>query len=137
MKKINHYVVGFTMIAALMSVNTDVLAASDAQYHFLPTDTVVSNVKTTLESHGIDASTITIDSDTEGVVKLSGEVASKQQADIVARLAMHSEGVYAVLGDLRYDSQTDGNSNVSATVPSGIDPVMEHTPAEADTTQLN
>ncbi len=136
MKKINHYMAGFTLITALMMVNTDVLAANEAQYHFLPTDTVVNNVKTSLESHGIDSSNMNIDADTEGVVKLSGEVASKQQAEIVTRLAMHAEGVYAVLGDLRYDSQQMGSSEAPA-VPPGMDPVMDNVPAEESSTQLN
>lgn len=127
----------FTLMTALMGMNTSALAANEAQYHFLPTDTVVNNVKTSLESHGIDPSAINIDSDTEGVVKLSGEVASKQQAEIVTRLAMHSDGVYAVLGDLRYDSQTKQVSDTPAEVPAGIDPVMDSAPQETDSTQVN
>lgn len=136
MKKINHYVAGFTLMTALMSFNTDVLAANEAQYHFLPTDTVVNNVKTSLESHGIDPSNMNINADVEGVVRLSGEVTSKQQAEIVTRLAMHADGVYAVLGDLRYDSQPMGSSEAPV-VPPGMDPVMDSVSADETSTQLN
>lgn len=136
MKKSNQYLAGFSLIAALMVVNTDVLAANEAQYHFLPTDTVVNNIKTSLESHGIDPSSMHIDVDTEGVVKLSGEVASKQQADIVTRLTMHADGVYAVLGDLRYDTPALESSEAPA-VPAGMDPVMDSVPVEEEATLRN
>lgn len=136
MENSNQFMAGFSLIAALTVVNTDVMAANEAQYHYLPADTVVNNVKTSFERHGIDPTGMHIDADTEGVVKLSGEVASKQQADIVNRLAMHAEGVYAVLGDLRYDTPALESSEAPAVLP-GMDPVMDSVPLEEDATPRN
>jgi len=59
---------------------------------------------------------------------LSGEVASKQDVETVTQLAKQADGVYAVLGALRYSA----GEAVPAPVPAGLDPVMDSTPTDSE-----
>jgi len=133
MSKMNRYLAMSTIIAALAGGSTAISAAelvakSDPMYRFLPSDTVVDNVKNNLQTHGVDASSIQIDADAQGVVQLSGEVASKQDVETVTQLAKQADGVYAVLGALRYSA----GEAVPAPVPAGLDPVMDSTPTDSE-----
>ncbi|HSI46458.1 MAG TPA: BON domain-containing protein [Methylophilus sp.] len=124
MKNTKFYMTAGALISLLMS--TPVISApgntvpgSEPMYKFLPSDTVVENVKTSLQNHGIDTSALQVDSDAKGVVQLSGLVASKQDAEVATQIAKQSDGVYAVLGQWRYES---------AAVPVGSDAAMENAP---------
>lgn len=126
MNKMNRYLAMSTMIALLMGGSANALAAgvlakAEPMYNFLPSDTVVDNVKNTLQTNGVDVSNIQVDADAQGVVQLSGEVASKQDVETVTTLAKQADGVYAVLGALRYST----GEVVPAPVPAGLDPVMD------------
>lgn len=125
--KINHYLTMSSMLVAMLGASADVLANGEPMYHFLPSDTVIDNVKSNLQNHGVDVSVIQVDADAQGVVQLSGEVASKQDVEAVTQLAKSSEGVYAVLGSLRYGTAEP----VAAPVPEGLDPVLDSQPAAA------
>jgi hypothetical protein len=108
MKKTNFYLTTGLLMASLLGASAtataaDVVNRNEAMYKFLPSDTVVQNVKTNLQSHGIDVSTLRVDSDAKGVVQLSGLVGSKQDAEMATKIAQQSEGVYAVLGEWRYE----------------------------------
>lgn len=108
MKKTNTYLVNGVLVAILMCASASGLAAdlprSEPMYNFLPDDIVVQNVKTSLQNHGIDTSSLQIDADAKGVVKLSGLVGSQQDAETATHIAKEAEGVYAVLGQWRYES---------------------------------
>lgn len=91
------------LVSMLMSANVNAVPSAEPMYNFLPSDTVVQNVKTSLQSHGIDTSTLQVESDAKGVVQLSGLVASKQAAEVATQIAKQSDGVYAVLGQWRYE----------------------------------
>lgn len=86
------------------------LANEPSIYQFLPADTVVSHVKDSLQTHGVDLSTLQISADNQGVVNVSGNVASKLEAENISRWAMHSAGVYGVLGELRYVTPTSDSA---------------------------
>jgi hypothetical protein len=108
MKKTNFYLTTGLLMASLLGASAtataaDVVNRNEAMYKFLPSDTVVQNVKTSLQSHGIDTSTLQVDSDAKGVVQLSGLVGSKQDAEVATQIAKESDGVYAVLGQWRYE----------------------------------
>lgn len=132
MKKMN---LTSSVFAALLFVaSTHVMAAKgDPMYKFLPSDTLVDNVKNNLQSHGVDVSSIQVDADAQGVVQLSGEVASKRDVENITQLAKQADGVYAVLGALRYET----GEVVPAPVPEGLDPVMEAPAAGAETQQMD
>lgn len=119
MKNTKFYMTAGALISVLMSAPVNAVPASEPMYKFLPSDTVVENVKTSLQNHGIDTSALQVDSDAKGVVQLSGLVASKQDAEVATQIAKQSDGVYAVLGQWRYES---------APVPVGSDAAMEKTP---------
>lgn len=121
MMTMNRYLIHSALIAALLAASAPVMAKGEPMYHFLPSDTVVNNVKTSLQNQGIDISAVQVDADAEGVVQLRGEVSSKQDAEAVTKLAKQSEGVYAVLGSLRYET----GEVVAAPAPAGLDPMME------------
>lgn len=121
-----HYISGWALVAVLLGLSHQGMAANEAQYHFLPHDTVIDNVRADLQQHGIDPATIRIDADAQGVVKLTGEVDSKQQAEVATRIAMKSAGVYAVLGALRYDGQ-------SAALAQPVPASDQQVPAAVDT----
>jgi hypothetical protein len=98
--------------AALIGVSSLSFAAADSsvatpQYNFLPQDQVVDNVKANLQNHGISTDAIDIQADAQGVVKINGDVTSKTSAEKITRLAMHSDGVYAVLASLQYPDPTN------------------------------
>lgn len=136
MIKMNRYLAMSSMVAVLVGGSAAVSAAelvakNDAMYHFLPSDTVVDNVKNILQTHGIDAASIQVDADAQGVVQLSGEVGSKQDVETVTQLAKQADGVYAVLGALRYSA----GEAVPAPVPEGLDPVMDAPAAGANSEQ--
>lgn len=108
MKKTNTYLTSGVLVAMLMCGSATALAAelprSEQMYNFLPGDVVVQNVKTSLQNHGIDASSLQVNADAKGVVTLSGLVDSKQDAETATHIAKETEGVYAVLGEWRYES---------------------------------
>lgn len=79
-------------------------AQTNEMYQYLPADTVVQQLKQQFQSQGIDAEKLSIAVDTQGLVTVSGEVASKAQADALRQLAMHTAGVYGVIGEVRYAS---------------------------------
>lgn len=129
MNKMNRYLINSVVITALLAGSATVMAKGEAaMYNFLPSDTVVTNVKNSLQNQGIDVSAIQVDADAQGVVQLSGEVASKQEAETLTKLAKQADGVYAVLGSLRYET----GEVVAAPMPEGMDPVME-APAAGNT----
>ncbi|MFD1123579.1 BON domain-containing protein [Methylophilus flavus] len=103
MKNTKFYMTAGVLVSMLMSANVHAVPAAEPMYKFLPSDTVVENVKTSLQSHGIDTSNLQVDSDAKGVVQLSGLVASKQDAEVATQIAKQSDGVYAVLGQWRYE----------------------------------
>lgn len=103
MKNTKFYMTAGALVAMLMSANVNAVPSADPMYKFLPSDTVVENVKTSLQNHGIDTSKLQVDSDAKGVVQLSGLVASKQDAEVATQIAKQSDGVYAVLGQWRYE----------------------------------
>lgn len=123
--KVNRYLTMSALVTLMGLASTHALAQGEPMYKFLPSETVVDNVKTLLQSHGVDASAIEVNSDTHGVVQLSGQVSSKEQVETVTNLAKQAEGVYAVLGELRY---TTGEV-VPAPAPAGMDTVMDTPPA--------
>ena len=132
MKKTNFYLAGGVLVAVLMGASVNALAAdvvnrssTEPMYNFLPSDTVIQNVKTSLQSHGVDTSALQVDSDAKGVVKLSGLVGSKQDAEMATQIAKQSDGVYAVLGEWRYES---------AAIPvSEANTIMENEPTASGT----
>lgn len=128
MNKMNRYLVNSAFAVSLAFASTGVLAKGEPMYNFLPSDTVVDNVKNALQTHGVDVSAIQVDADAQGVVQLRGEVASKQEVENITQLAKQAEGVYAVLGALRYET----GEVVPAPVPEGLDPVMEAPAAGAE-----
>ncbi|HSH86184.1 MAG TPA: BON domain-containing protein [Methylophilus sp.] len=106
MKKTNYYLSSGVLVAALLGASANAMAVdvvNTPMYNFLPSDTVVQNVKNNLQTHGIDTSTLQVDSDAKGVVQLSGLVGSKQDAEVATQIAKESDGVYAVLGQWRYE----------------------------------
>lgn len=103
MKNTKFYMTAGVLVSMLMSANVNAVPSAEPMYNFLPSDTVVQNVKTSLQSHGIDTSTLQVESDAKGVVQLSGLVASKQAAEVATQIAKQSDGVYAVLGQWRYE----------------------------------
>jgi hypothetical protein len=103
MKNTKFYMTAGVLISMLMSANVNAVPSAEPMYKFLPSDTVVENVKTSLQTHGIDTSTLQVESDAKGVVQLSGLVASKQAAEVATQIAKQSDGVYAVLGQWRYE----------------------------------
>ncbi len=111
------------VISTLIATSTSAFALPEAQYQFLPTDTVVNNVKTDLQTQGIDPAAIQIEANADGVVTLSGTVDSKQQADTVSALVMKTAGVYAVLSALRYN---DGAPIVIEAPVAAPQPDMPH-----------
>lgn len=115
------------LLTLSLATSTHVLAKGEPMYNFLPSDTVVENVKTTLQNHGVDVSAIQVDADAQGVVQLSGEVGSKQEVETVTQLSKQADGVYAVLGALRYST----GESIPAPVPEGLDPVMDSQPPAA------
>lgn len=130
MRKTNVYLKSGVLVAILMCASTSGLAAdlprSEPMYNFLPGDVVVQNVKTSLQNHGIDASSLQVDADAKGVVKLSGPVGSKQDAETATNIAKEAEGVYAVLGQWRYES---------AAIPvSEADTLIENEPSAGGST---
>jgi len=136
MNKMNRYLAMSSMVALLIGGSAAVSAAelvakTDPMYRFLPSDTVVDNVKNILQTHGVDAANIQVDADAQGVVQLSGEVGSKQDVETVTQLAKQADGVYAVLGALRYST----GEVVPAPVPAGLDPVMDAPAAGAEGVQ--
>lgn len=128
MKKTNFYLSSGVLIAALLGASANVVAAdtrtsSEPMYNFLPSDTVEQNVKTSLQSHGIDTSSLQINSDAKGVVQLSGLVASKQDAEVATQIAKESDGVYAVLGAWRYElAAVPADSPAASPAAEGISP---------------
>lgn len=123
--KMNRKLIMHGLMACSLFVSHAVLAQGEPIYHFLPSDTVIENVKSHLQSHGVDTTAIEVDADAQGVVQLQGEVASKQAVETVTQLAKEAPGVYAVLGALRYGA----GEPVPAPVPEGLDPVMDAAPA--------
>jgi hypothetical protein len=131
MKKANVSLAGGILIATLVCASANVSAAElsrgEPMYNFLPGDTVVQNVKTSLQNNGIDASSLTVDADAKGVVQLSGLVGSKQDAEAAASAAKQADGVYAVLGSWRYET---------AAIPvSEANTMLENEPTAAGTEQ--
>lgn len=121
MNKMNRYLISSVFSGILLVASTQVMARGEPMYNFLPSETVVDNVKSTLQNHGIDVSTIEVNVDAQGVVQLTGEVGSKQQVEKITQLAKEADGVYAVLGELRYET----GEVVPAPMPEGMDPTME------------
>ncbi|MFD0912009.1 BON domain-containing protein [Methylophilus luteus] len=124
MKNTKFYMTAGALISLLLSANVNAaLPGAEPMYKFLPSDTVVQNVKTNLQSHGIDTTNLQVDSDAKGVVQLSGLIASKQDAEVATQIAKQSDGVYAVLGQWRYEL---------APVPVDSDAAQEKTSAASD-----
>ncbi len=90
----------FVLILAMLSSAS--YAEADLAYKYLPVEQVESNIKQSLCAHEISADGLNIVSDDKGIVNISGTVASKDQADMVVKIAQANEGVYAVLGELSY-----------------------------------
>lgn len=113
-KRWNRYLPLYLAMLMLCIVSELALASEPGIYQFLPAQTVVSHVRDNLQTHGVDVSALAISADDQGVVHVSGKVASKLEADHISRWAMHSVGVYGVLGTLRYatpqpdDTRVDG-----------------------------
>lgn len=131
MTKTNFYLQSGLLIAALLGGSAHLSAAevanrNEAMYKFLPSDTVVQNVKSSLQSHGIDTSALQVDSDAKGVVQLSGLVASKQDAEVATQIAKEADGVYAVLGQWRYEL---------AAVPADSPAAMENSTSASGSTE--
>ena len=124
-----HYLTGYVLATLLMVASLDALAVSEVQYQLLPTDTVVNNVKSDLQNHGIDPAAINVEADDRGIVKLSGAVASQQEALAATRVAMKSAGVYAVLGALRYEGQASEVSRPAEITPEAAPALMDAAPA--------
>lgn len=112
------------------------VAQTNEMYQYLPADTVVQQLKQQFQSQGIDPEKLSIAVDTQGMVTVSGEVASKQQADALRQLAMHTAGVYGVIGEVRYASadpiqtnasQTEANPSESVDTPAANSPAPEAT----------
>jgi hypothetical protein len=131
MNKMNRYLVSSVFSGILLVSGAQAMAKGEPMYDFLPSDTVVDNVKNNLQSHGVDVSAIQVDADTQGVVRVRGEVASKQEVESITQIAQQSDGVYAVLGSLRYET----GEVVPAPVPGGLDPVMDAPAAGNETSQ--
>lgn len=123
--KMHRYLTMSALVALMGIASSSVLAQGEPMYKFLPSVTVVDNVKTLLQNHGVDVTAIEINADSQGVVQLSGQVSSKEQVDTVTNLAKQAEGVYAVLGKLRYRT----GEVVPAPVPEAMGPVMDTPPA--------
>jgi len=105
MNKMNRYLMTTLFATSLLLGGSSAFAANgEAMYKFLPSDTVVDNVKNTLQSHGIDVSALQVDADAQGVVQLKGEVASKQEVENITQIAKQADGVYAILGAMRYET---------------------------------
>lgn len=121
MNKMNRYLVNSIISGLLLVGSAQVMAKGEPMYNFLPSDTVVDNVKSTLQNHGIDVSTIQVDVDAQGVVQLTGEADSKQQVEKITQLAKEADGVYAVLGALRYET----GEVIPAPMPEGMDSTMD------------
>lgn len=133
MKKMNRHVAMCVLASALLSVGGQTFASDEPLYNFLPTATVIENVKANLQNHGIDSSNIQVNADAKGIVELSGQVGSKQEADTVAKVVKQSEGVYAVLAALRYQG-TDASDTapVPADLPAGMEPAMNSDSEQMD-----
>lgn len=131
MKKMNRYLIANVLSGMLLLSGAQAMAKGEPMYDFLPSNTVIDNVKTNLQSHGIDVSNLQVDADAQGVVQLSGEVASKQEVESITQIAQQSDGVYAVLGALRYET----GEVVPAPVPEGLDPMMDAPAADSEATQ--
>ena len=121
MKKTNLILSSGLLMAALLGGSATAFAAdavnrSEAMYNFLPSETVVQNVKNNLQTHGIDSSALRVDSDAKGVVQLSGLVGSKEDAEMATKIAQQSEGVYAVLAEWRYELAAVPSDSAAATV---------------------
>jgi hypothetical protein len=123
MKNTKFYMTAGALVSLLLSANVNAVPAAEPMYNFLPSDTVVENVKNNLQTHGIDTTKLQVDSDAKGVVQLSGLVASKQDAEVATQIAKQSDGVYAVLGQWRYEL---------APVPVDSDAAQEKTSAVTD-----
>lgn len=132
MKKMNRYLIANVLSGMLLLSGAQAMAKGEPMYDFLPSNTVIDNVKTNLQSHGIDVSNLQVDADAQGVVQLSGEVASKQEVESITQIAQQSEGVYAVLGALRYET---GEVVPTSSVPEGLDPMMDAPAAGSEATQ--
>lgn len=104
MNKMNRYLVSSVLSGMLLLSGPQAMAKGEPMYDFLPSDTVIDNVKNNLQSHGVDVSNLQVDADAQGVVQLRGEVASKQEVESITQIAKQSDGVYAVLGALRYET---------------------------------
>ncbi len=131
MNKMNRYLVSSVLSGMLLLSGPQAMAKGEPMYDFLPSDTVIDNVKNNLQSHGVDVSNLQVDADAQGVVQLRGEVASKQEVESITQIAKQSEGVYAVLGALRYET----GEVVPAPVPEGLDPMMDAPAAGNEATQ--
>lgn len=90
------------LVSMLLGVSAHAASRSEPMYNFLPSDTVIENVKTSLQNHGLDTSSLQVEADAKGVVQLTGQVGSKQDAERATEIAKEAEGVYAVLGQWRY-----------------------------------
>lgn len=127
-------IVACLLLAALALYHAPGWARGEAAYHFLPSETVIDNVKTRLQDHGIALSDVSVSADKLGVVTLQGEVASKRQAALAATLAQHTEGVYAVMAELRYSdnagmSAADGPDSVQRAADMADPATSSHTQA--------
>ncbi len=113
--------VGATTTVLLFSLAGHTQTQSAEMYQYLPADTVIQQLKKQFQSQGIDPEKLSIDVDAQGMVTVSGEVASKQQADALRQLAMHTAGVYGVIGEVRYASvestSTEAASEPNLTAP--------------------
>lgn len=117
MKKVNNILLSSVLTSILLVASADVMAKGEPMYDFLPSDTVKENVTNNLQVHGVDMSALHVNVDEQGVVRLSGEASSKQQVESITRIVKGTEGVYAVLGNMRYQS--------ASTMPNGLDTTME------------
>lgn len=94
-----------SMLLSCCLLSTYVQASEQEMYHFLPANVVAQQVKNNLHQHGVDVTQLRVSADNQGVVQVSGTVASKLEAENITRWAMHTQGVYGVLGELQYSEQ--------------------------------
>lgn len=117
MKKINNVLLSSILTSLLLVASAEVMAQGEPMYNFLPSDTVKEKVSYNLQVHGVDMSALDVKVDEQGVVRLSGEAYSKQQVETITRIVQGTEGVYGVLGNMRYMT--------ASAMLTGLDSTME------------
>ena len=75
--------------------------ASDASHHFVKDSVITTKVKTKLAAkHMTTLTRITVDTDANGVMWLSGRAPTQVAVDLAAMIAKNTEGVMSVYNDV-------------------------------------